>query len=113
MAIILDGTTGITSPSYTETIFTVTGTTPALSPANGTIQTWTLSGASTPTAGTWTAGQSVTLQVTAGANSVTWTSVGVTWVGGTPPTLSTTLTTVIELWKVGTVVYGALVGTVA
>ena len=32
---------------YTEEIFAVTGTTPALSPTNGSIQTWTLSGNST------------------------------------------------------------------
>ena len=102
---------GVTlNDGFTEEVFAVTGTTPALSPTNGSIQTWTLSGASTPTAGTWAAGQSMTLQVTAGANTVTWSSVGVTWVGGTAPTLGASGATVIELWKVGTTVYGALVG---
>ena len=70
----INGTVGATTPAagtftqasfvtYTETVFALTGTTPALSPDNGTIQTWTLSGASTPTAGTWAAGQSLTLMV--------------------------------------------------
>ena len=36
---------------YTEEVFAVTGTTPALSPTNGSIQTWVLSGDSTPTEG--------------------------------------------------------------
>ncbi len=98
---------------YTEEVFAVTGTTPALSPTNGSIQTWTLSGASTPTAGTWAAGQSITLMVDDGtAFSITWTSVAVTWKtdGGNAPTLNTTGFTAIQLWKVGSVVYGARVG---
>jgi hypothetical protein len=98
---------------YTEEVFAVSGTTPALSPANGSIQTWTLSGASTPTAGTWNAGQSITLMIDDGsAATVTWTSLAVTWKtdGGAAPTLNTTGFTVITLWKVGTTIYGARVG---
>ena len=108
-----DATQTLTNKTFTgfiETVFAVTGTTPALSPTNGTIQTWTLSGASTPTQGTWSAGASLTLQVTAGANTITWSSIPVTWVGGSAPTLATSGITIIELWKVGTTVYGALVG---
>lgn len=103
----------VTNPTLTgfiETVYAATGTTPALSPTNGTIQTWTLSGSSTPTAGTWTAGASLSLQITAGANTITWSSMPVTWMGGTAPTLSTTVTTNIELWKIGSTIYGALVG---
>ena len=103
----------VTNPTLTgfiETVYAATGTTPALSPTNGTIQTWTLSGSSTPTAGTWTAGASMTLQIVASTYTVTWTSLAVSWIGGSAPTLSTSGTTVIELWKVGTTVYGALVG---
>jgi hypothetical protein len=97
-----------------EEVFAVSGTTPALSPSNGTIQTWTLSGNSTPTQGTWTQGESMTLMINDGsASTVTWTSVPVVWVGGAAPTLATTGYTVIELWEVGTTVYGALVGNVA
>ena len=45
---------GVTlNDGYTEEVYAVSGTTPALSPTNGSIQTWTLSGNSTPTAGTW------------------------------------------------------------
>jgi sugar lactone lactonase YvrE len=99
--------------SYTEGIFAVTGTTPALSPTNATIQTWTLSGNSTPTSGTWANGQSLTLMIDDGtARTITWTSLAVTWKtnGGAAPTLNTTGFTVIQLWKVGGVIYGARVG---
>ena len=47
------------------------------------------------------------------AYAVTWTTIGVVWVGGTAPTLPTTGYGVIELWKVGSTVYGAYVGAVA
>lgn len=99
-----------------EKVFAVTGTTPALSPQNGTIQTWTLSASSTPTAGTWNEGESMTLMVndTSSTYTVTWTSIPVTWVGGSAPTLIPGGGfTIIELWKVGSTVYGALVGQVA
>lgn len=98
---------------YTEEVFAVTGTTPALSPTNGSIQTWTLSANSTPTAGTWAAGQSITLMVDDGtAYSITWSSLAVTWKtdGGSAPTLNTSGFTVIQLWKVSTTIYGARVG---
>ncbi|CAB5222874.1 hypothetical protein UFOVP369_38 [uncultured Caudovirales phage] len=86
----------------------------AISPNNGTIQTWTLGASRTPTAGTWNAGESMTLMINDGtAYTVTWTTLAVTWVGGTAPTLATTGFTVIELWKVGSTIYGALVGNVA
>lgn len=103
----------VLNDGYTEEIFTVTGTTPALSPTNGSVQTWTLTGNSTPTAGTWAAGQSITLMVNDGtAFTITWTSLAVTWINnaGAAPTLSLTGFTTIALWKVGTVIYGALVG---
>lgn len=98
---------------YTEEEYAISGTTPALSPTDGSIQTWTLSGNSTPTAGTWAAGQSITLMIDDGtAYTITWTSVAVTWKtdGGVAPTLNTTGLTAIALWKVGTTIYGARVG---
>lgn len=86
----------------------------ALSPQNGTIQTWTLGASRTPTAGTWSEGESMTLMINDGtAYTVTWTTLAVTWVGGSAPTLATTGSTVVELWKVGSTIYGALVGSVA
>lgn len=99
---------------YIEEVFAIpSNTTPALSPTNGSIQTWTLTGASTPTAGTWAAGQSMTLMIDDGtANTINWATVAVTWKtdGGVAPTLNTTGFTVIALWKVSTVIYGARVG---
>lgn len=114
-------TTGVTSGKFTfggaidETVFTIVdGGTVALSPSNGTIQTWTLGASRVPTAGTWDAGESMTLMINDGtAYTINWTVIPVVWVGGVAPTLATTGFTVIELWKVGTTIYGALVGNVA
>jgi hypothetical protein len=93
-----------------ETVFALTGTTPALNPSNGTIQTWTLTASSTPT-DSLNAGESLTLMIDDGtAYAITWPSV--TWKtgGGTAPTLNTTGFTAIVLWKVGSTLYGARVG---
>ena len=94
----------------TETIFAITGTTPALNPANGSIQTWTLTGASTPTDSV-AAGQAITVMIEDGsAYTITWPSV--TWVNNAKaaPTLATTGYTTVALWKVATTLYGAVVG---
>jgi hypothetical protein len=107
----LDGV--VLNDGYTEEVFAVTGTTPALSPTNGSIQTWSLTANSTPTAGTWAAGQSLTLHIDDGtAYTITWTSLSVVWKtdGGSAPVLNTTGDTVIGLWKVGTTIYGARSG---
>jgi len=96
--------------SITEAIYNNTGTTPVLDPANGTIQTWTLTGNSTPTSAL-TAGQSITLMVEDGTGfTVTWPSVA--WVNnaGAAPTLATSGYTTIALWNVVGTLYGALVG---
>lgn len=98
---------------YTEEVFAVSGTTPALTPTNGSIQTWTLTGNSTPTSGTWADGQSLTLMVDDGtAYTITWSSLSVTWKTnlGSAPILNTSGFTVIQLWKVGSTIYGARVG---
>jgi len=100
--VVIDG-------SVTEEVFSVTGTTPALSAANGTIQTWVVSAASAPT-DSISAGQSITLMVTGAGFAVTWPSV--TWVGGTAPTLAATGYSVITLWKVGATLYGSYIGDV-
>lgn len=100
---------------YTEEVYAVVDAAGvALSPTNGSIQTWTLGASRTPTAGTWAAGQSMTLMINDGtAYTVTWSSLPVTWVGGTAPTLATSGFTVVTLWKVGSTIYGALTGSVA
>lgn len=93
---------------YTEATYTIpSSTTPSLNPANGTIQIWTLTGNSTPTAASFQNGQSMTLYIDDGTNfTITWPSV--TWKtnGGTAPTLNTTGYTVVTLQKVGGVLYG-------
>jgi len=102
---------GVTkSTSFLETVYAVTGTTPAIAATNGNIQTWTLSGNSTPT-DSLNAGESITLMIDDGsAYTITWTSLVDQWIGGSAPTLATTGYTVVELWKVSTTVYGAYVG---
>jgi hypothetical protein len=102
---------GVTrSTSYLETVYAVTGTTPAIAATNGNIQTWTLSGNSTPT-DSLNAGESITLMIDDGsAYTITWTSLVDQWIGGSAPTLATTGYSIVELWKVGTTVYGAYVG---
>jgi hypothetical protein len=98
----------VTANSYTDTVFAVTGTTPALDPANGGVQTWTLSAASTPT-DSFSAGESMTLMIDDGTGfGITWPTMK--WSGGSAPTLATTDYSVIVLWKVGTTLYGATVG---
>lgn len=89
------------SIAMTEEVYALSGTTPDLDPDLGTIQTWTLTAASTPV-DTLTDGQSMTLHLTPGAYSVTWptsTVVG-TWPSCLPPGLN-----IIILWKVGTTLY--------
>lgn len=93
-----------------EVVYAITGTTPALSVTNGTIQTWTLTANSTPTS-SLTTGQSITLMIDDGtAYTITWPTV--TWKtdSGVAPTLNTTGYTVIILWRVDSVLYGARVG---
>ena len=93
-----------------EDVYTVTGTTPALDPANGSIQVWTLTGNSTPT-DSLAAGEAITLMIDDGtAYTITWPTI--TWVNNAAaaPTLATTGYTVVALWKVSTTLYGALVG---
>jgi hypothetical protein len=109
----------LTNPVITGTIledvYTITdGAGFAIDPTNGSIQLITLGASRTPTVSNFDAGEAVTLMINDGtAYTITWTTIGVVWVGGTAPTLATTGYTVIELWKVGTTYYGALVGSVA
>jgi hypothetical protein len=109
----------LTEPTIVGTIiedrFTIVdGASVDIDPANGSLQSWTLGASRTPTATNWVAGESVTLMINDGtAYTVTWTTIGVVWVGGTAPTLATTGWTVIQLWKRSSTVYGALVGSVA
>lgn len=96
--------------SVVEKVYAISGTTPALDPNNGTIQTWTLSANSTPTAN-FSSGESILLMVDDGsAYTITWPTID--WVNnlGVAPTLALTGYTVIAIWKVGANLYGSLVG---
>jgi hypothetical protein len=114
----------LTDPEITGTIredvFTITdGAAFEVDPGNGSIQLVTLGASRTPKATNFLSGESITLMVDDGtAFTLTWTDTtwgtgGVSWVGGTAPTLALTGFTVIQFWKVSTQVYGALVGEVA
>lgn len=98
-----------------EDIYTITdGVSVDIDPGNGSVQLWTLGASRTPTATNFAAGESVTLMINDGtAYSVTWSTIGVVWTGGSAPTLPTSGYGVIVLWKVGSTVYGKSVGDVA
>ena len=97
---------------YTEQIFSIVdGDTVSLNPANGTIQLWTLGANRSPTATNFGSGQSMTLMIDDGNScSIAWPSVVWVNVSSGTPTLKTLGFTVVALWKVNSVLYGALVG---
>jgi hypothetical protein len=100
----------VTAGTITEDVYALSGTSVALEPDNGSVQTHTLSDDTTYTDG-FSAGQAITLMIDDGFfRTVTWPTI--TWVnnGGSAPTLATSGYTVIALWKVSTTLYGALVG---
>ena len=81
----------------------------ALDPTLGGIQTITLGQATTFTLSNWASGHRMTLMIDDGTNNtVTWPTMQ--WAGGVAPTLATTGFNTIELWYVGTQLYGAFVG---
>lgn len=81
----------------------------ALDASLGTIQRLVLSGNVTFTDSLQN-GESVTLMIDDGAgNTITWIT-GTQWIGGVAPTLDTTNLTVVQIWKINSIVYGALVG---
>ena len=90
-----------------ENVYAITDGNAALDPDNGMIQTWTL-GANRTATDSLTAGQSMLLVITAGSYTLTFPTI--TWAGGSAPTLSTSKPTAIELWKIGSTLYGANVG---
>ena len=102
-----------TAKSYKDTVYTITdGASVDIDPDNGGNQVWTLGASRTPTANNFDTGAKVMLMVADGTNyGITWPSVN--WVGGVAPTLPTTGYGIIELWKVGTQLYGAFAGGVA
>ena len=105
----------IITGTIVEDVYAWTATTGAvtteLEPANGSIQTVTLTGSITSLTDNIAAGEAITLMIDDGtAYAITWPTT--TWVNnaGAAPTLATDAVTVIALWKVSTTLYGALVG---
>ena len=95
--IILDG-------SVTEEVFAFSGT--ALNPANGTVQTITLTGNTTFT-DSLTTGQSMIFGIDDGtAYTVTWPTITWTTNPVAAPTLPTSGYLWVVLWKVGSTLYG-------
>ena len=94
----------------TETVFAITdASSVALDPINGMIQTWTL-GANRTATDNLTTGQSMLLIITASSSNYTLTWPTMKWSGGSAPTLGGANPTAIELFKVGSQLYGATVG---
>jgi len=86
------------------------GTTPAIDPANGTVQEWTLTGNSSPT-DSLTDGEFVELLIQDGtAYTITWPTI--TWLtdSATAPTLGATTVTPVLIQKVGSTLYGRRTG---
>ena len=90
-----------------ETVFAITdGASVDLDPANGGIQTWTL-GADRTATDSFSSGQSMTFIITASGYELTWPTM--LWVGGSAPVLANG-ESIVELFKVGSTLYGAVVG---
>lgn len=102
----------VSAPNFQEGTHTYSSTVGVLQPSLGSLQSHSLSGATTYEAHTnWESGESLTLHVSnSGGYSITW-PVNVKWVGSVAP-LCTTVGVVhlINFWKVGTQLYGAYVG---
>ena len=100
-----------TFQEISETVYALTGT--GIDTGNGTIQIKTL-GANTTFTDALTSGQSVKLTLSnSGSYTVTWPTI--TWISateaaGSAPTVSSSYATHIEVWKEGSILYGALVG---
>lgn len=101
--------TNPTVTGYTETVYSLSGT--AIDPANGTIQTKTLSGNTTFTE-LLADGQSVVLMINPSTYTITWPTM--TWINvagtGSAPTLEASSMNVIIMWQVGGTVYGNWAG---
>lgn len=103
-----------------ETVYTIPDAAAyEITPANGSIQLWTLTASRTPKGTNFANGDSITLGIDDGtAFAITWTdatfgATGVKWLGGSAPALSATGLTWVTLWKVAGQVYGTSAGSSA
>ena len=103
-------TTGtVTATSYTEGVFAITGSTPALDPSNGSIQTWQLTaGALNPT-DSFSSGESMTVMITNSFLAALVWPAAIEWAGGSAPQFGSSLNAIV-LWKVGSTLYGSPIG---
>jgi hypothetical protein len=101
--------TNPTVTGYTETVYSLTGA--DINPANGTVQTKTLSGNTTFTESI-ADGQSVVLMLNPATFTTTWPTIS--WVNaagsGAAPTLKASAMNVVVLWQVGGTLYGNWIG---
>ena len=100
----------VISGKMTLSVYALSGTTPAFDAANGIIQTWTLTGNSSPT-DSLSAGDFIRLMIDDGtAYTITWPTI--TWQtgSGVAPTLKTSGYTGINIYKIGSTLYGELAG---
>lgn len=99
------------SNAIIETVHTLSGTSVALDPANGTIQTQAIS-ANTTYTDSFSSGESMTLVLTSSsaAYAITWPTA--TWINnaGVGPGISTSGLLVVVLWKAGSTLYAAVSG---
>jgi len=95
-----------------DEVFTITDAAGfQIDPGNGAIQQITLTASRTPLATNFANGETITLRIADGtAYTITWSTIGVVWAGGTAPTLAATGFTEINLQKAGGVVRGVYVG---
>ncbi|WNL51034.1 hypothetical protein SCREM2_gp115 [Synechococcus phage S-CREM2] len=86
----------------------------AINPSNGSFQLVTLGGSSTPTQSNWDSGESITLMIASPTTSysISWATLSVKWAGGDAPNIPNTGYLVVQLWKINSDIYGALVGDV-
>lgn len=104
----------VTVTNYTETLYTAnTGTAITVALTNGTVQKLTMNASPTITMPTAAAGKSFVIMLAqdgTGSRTVTWS--GVTWPGGTAPTVTSTASKmdIYSFFSDGTNTYGVTVG---
>ena len=100
----------VSADNYIEGVDSISGTSVSIDPSNGSLAIHALSGTTTYSyAAGWVAGESITLHITSNGNTVNWPITK--WVGGEAPDLSgTDGVHIVNLWKIGSDVYGAYVG---
>jgi hypothetical protein len=102
----------LTDPIITGTarqdVFAITdGAGFTIDPRNGSIQTITLGANRVPVVANWADGDEITMLINDGtAFTIDWTTIGVTWIGGTAPALLSTGYTEVKIKRVGGVYYG-------